>query len=43
MLLLTRPWAGDVDLVGVGLALAAACCWAAYIILSQRVGDLVGG
>lgn len=43
VLLLTRPWAGDVDLVGVGLALAAACCWAAYIILSQRVGDLVGG
>jgi inner membrane transporter RhtA len=43
VLLLTEPWRGTVDLVGVGFALAAACCWAAYILLTQRVGDRVTG
>ena len=40
---LTQPWTGDADPVGVGFALAAAVCWAAYILLTQRVGDAVGG
>jgi inner membrane transporter RhtA len=40
---LTQPWAGTVDPVGVGFALAAAACWAAYILLTQRVGDAVSG
>lgn len=43
VLLLTQPWAGTVDVVGVGYALAAACCWGAYILLTQRVGDSVEG
>jgi inner membrane transporter RhtA len=43
VLLLTEPWHGGTDLVGVGLALAAAACWAAYILLTQRVGDQVTG
>jgi len=43
VLLLTEPWSGAVDPVGVGFALAAACCWAAYILLTQRVGDEVAG
>jgi len=43
VLLLTQPWEGSVDLVGVGFALAAACCWAAYILLTQHVGDGVAG
>ena len=43
VLLLTQPWQGSVDLVGVGFALAAACCWAAYILLTQQVGDGVAG
>jgi inner membrane transporter RhtA len=43
VLLLTRPWEGDVDPVGIGFALAAAVCWAAYIVLTQRVGDEVAG
>ncbi|MCD2197813.1 EamA family transporter [Actinomycetospora endophytica] len=43
VLLLTEPWQGGVDPVGVGFALAAAACWAAYILLTQRVGDQVTG
>ena len=43
VVLLTEPWHGAVDLVGVAFALAAALCWAAYIVLTQRVGDEVAG
>jgi len=40
---LTQPWAGTADPVGVAFALAAAACWAAYIVLTQKVGDTVKG
>jgi inner membrane transporter RhtA len=43
VLMLTRPWEGSVDLVGVALALAAGACWAAYILLTQHVGDAIEG
>jgi inner membrane transporter RhtA len=43
VVLLTQPWRGGADLVGVGFALAAAVCWACYILLTQRVGDEVAG
>ncbi len=43
VLFLTEPWAGTADPVGVALALAAAACWAAYILLTQKVGDTVSG
>jgi inner membrane transporter RhtA len=43
VLLLTEPWRGGADLVGVAYALAAGACWAAYILLTQRVGDTVSG
>lgn len=43
VLLLTQPWTGAADPVGVAYALGAAVCWAAYILLTQRVGDAVSG
>jgi inner membrane transporter RhtA len=43
VVLLTQPWQGSVDLVGVLYALGAAGCWAGYILLTQRVGDGVVG
>jgi inner membrane transporter RhtA len=43
VLLLTEPWHGAADPVGVAYALGAACCWAAYILLTQRVGDELSG
>ncbi len=43
VLLLTEPWHGTVDPVGAAYALGAAGCWAAYILLTQRVGDEVSG
>ena len=41
--MLTEPWHGGADATGVVFALAAAACWAAYILLTQRVGDEVAG
>jgi len=43
VVLLTQPWAGAVDPVGVLYALGSAACWACYILLTQRVGDEVAG
>jgi inner membrane transporter RhtA len=43
VVLLTHPWAGAIDPVGVLYALGAAACWATYILLTQRVGDGVEG
>jgi inner membrane transporter RhtA len=43
VVLLTEPWAGVIDPVGVMFALGAAVCWATYILLTQRVGDQVAG
>jgi inner membrane transporter RhtA len=43
VLLLTRPWQGGADLVGVAFALGAAVCWACYILLTQAVGDELAG
>ena len=43
VLLLTEPWHGVADAGGIAFALAAAACWAAYILLTQKVGDEVAG
>ncbi|MGV0849895.1 EamA family transporter [Mycolicibacterium phlei] len=43
VLLLTQPWVGEVDTVGVLYALGSAACWGVYILLTQRAGDEVSG
>jgi inner membrane transporter RhtA len=43
VLLVTQPWRSSADLVGIGFALAAAVCWASYILLTQRVSDRLAG
>ena len=43
VLVLTHPWQGGGDLLGVVFALGAAACWASYILLTQAVGDEVAG
>jgi inner membrane transporter RhtA len=43
VVLLTEPWQGTADVVGIAFALVAAGFWAAYIVLTQRVGDEVSG
>jgi inner membrane transporter RhtA len=43
VLALTQPWKGELDLLGVGFAVAAALGWAAYILLTQRVGAQLDG
>jgi inner membrane transporter RhtA len=43
VILLTEPWQGRIDLLGVAFAGLAALGWAVYILLTQRVGDRFTG
>ena len=43
VVLLTQPWTHKIDHLGVFYALAAASCWAGYIILAQCVAKKVSG
>jgi inner membrane transporter RhtA len=43
VVLLTQPWHGGIDPVGIALALASGACWGSYILLTQHVGDRVTG
>lgn len=43
VVVLTEPWHGRIDLVGVGFALLAGTCWALYNVLTQLVGDRFSG
>jgi inner membrane transporter RhtA len=43
VVLLTQPWRGHLQLAGLGLAALAAIGWAAYILLTQHVGDRFTG
>ena len=40
---LTEPWHGRMNLAGVAFALIGALGWAAYILLTQRVGGQLSG
>lgn len=43
VVLLSEPWHGEIDLAGVGFALAAGVCWGLYNLLTQHVGDRFSG
>jgi inner membrane transporter RhtA len=43
VVLLTAPGGGHVQVLGIALALLAGVCWAAYILLAQRVGAIFPG
>jgi inner membrane transporter RhtA len=43
VILLTQPWHGSIDPVGVLFAALAAFGWGTYIVLTQRVGDRLAG
>lgn len=43
VVLLTQPWHGRINPTGLGLAVLAAVGWAAYILLTQHVGDRFDG
>ncbi|SDX23524.1 inner membrane transporter RhtA [Arthrobacter sp. cf158] len=43
VVLLTEPWHGQVDLLGVMFAAIAAAGWGAYILLTQKIGDRFTG
>jgi inner membrane transporter RhtA len=43
IVLLTEPWHGHINLAGLGFAGLAAVGWAAYILLTQSVGDRFTG
>lgn len=43
VVLLTEPWEGEIDLVGVGFAVAAGACWALYNVFTQLIGDRFAG
>lgn len=43
VILLTEPWHGDVNVVGIGFAALAATGWGTYIVMTQRIGDRFSG
>lgn len=43
VLVLTEPWQGEIDRVGLAYGAAGAVGWGLYIVLTQRVGDRFTG
>jgi inner membrane transporter RhtA len=43
VVLLTEPWKGATDALGIVFALLAGACWGLYNLLTQRVGDRFSG
>jgi inner membrane transporter RhtA len=43
VILLTEPWYGDINPAGIGFAALGAIGWAAYILLTQWIGDRFTG
>ena len=43
VVVLTEPWHGEIDLVGVGYALLAGACWGIYNVFTQLIGDRFSG
>jgi inner membrane transporter RhtA len=43
VVLLTEPWQGSVNVVGIGFSVLGAFSWGAYIVLTQHVGDRFEG
>ena len=43
VVLLTQPWRGEVDVLGLTYAALSAVGWATYILLTQHVGDRFTG
>ena len=43
VLLVTQPWSGLTDIVGIAFALGAGVGWASYILLTQRIGQRFHG
>jgi inner membrane transporter RhtA len=39
VVLMTRPWLGEINLAGVAFAALAAVGWGVYILLTQHIGD----
>lgn len=43
VVLLTEPWQGELDVLGIAFAAAAAVGWGLYIVITQHVGDRFSG
>ena len=43
VVLLTEPWRGEPNWLGIAFAIISGVCWGLYIVITQRVGDRFSG